>query len=420
MSLADKWFTELFLAGILADGVLFAAGMRMRLQYAWEGPILLDVGLMAAAASSVFLLLYLSLARRIKAKLLWRNSLTRCILQKAAGFGKVYMGNLPGSLRITLAVCGYFLLMVYAASAFEEAGVFLVLAAVCAAALVICVYRAGGQKKILEGLRRIAEGELQYKISQEGLVGEQKSIAEYINRVGDGLDAAVEKSLKNERMQTELITNVSHDIKTPLTSIINYVDLLKRENLDDPKAREYIGVLEKKAQRLKVLAEDVVEASRVSTGNITLNMGTLDFLEMTKQAVGEFQEKFERRDLQIMTVLPSDPVLIRAAGQRLWRVLENILNNAAKYAMEGTRVYVELQKKDSQAVFSIKNISAQPLNFSADELTERFIRGDVARNTEGSGLGLSIAKSLTELQEGVFRLYVDGDLFRVTITFPSE
>ena len=245
-------------------------------------------------------------------------------------------------------------------------------------------------------------------------------MAEYINNIGDGLDAAVENSLKKERMQTELITNVSHDLKTPLTSIINYVDLLKRENLTDPQVQEYLRILDEKSQRLKVLTEDVVEASKASTGNIKFEMNDIDFVEMVQQVIGEFEEKFQEKNLTMMVHFTDEPSIIYADGQKMWRVLENVFGNVVKYAMEGTRVYAEISNSNKKVVFSLKNISAQPLNFSADELTERFIRGDVARNTEGSGLGLSIAKSLTELQGGEFKLYLDGDLFKVMITFAAN
>jgi len=224
--------------------------------------------------------------------------------------------------------------------------------------------------------------------------------------------------MKSERLKTDLITNVSHDIKTPLTSIINYVELLKQEDFKDPKIRRYIEVLEQKSQRLKTLTEDVVEASKVSSGNITLEFMNLNLVEMIQQTSGEFEEKFKAGDLEEVTNLPNEEIVIRADGRRLWRVLSNIYNNAAKYAMQGTRVYADLEKKDGMACFSLKNISARPLNIPASELTERFIRGDVSRSTEGSGLGLSIAQSLTEMQGGTFELYLDGDLFKVTIKFP--
>ena len=301
------------------------------------------------------------------------------------------------------------------------AGVFLLaLMAVDVAVMIFAIRKADGQDRIMDGLKKISDGELQYKIKTDTLTGKQKVMAEYINNIGGGLDAAVENSLKKERMQTELITNVSHALKTPLTSIINYVDLMKRENPTDPKIQEYLRILDEKSQRLKVLTEDVVEASKASTGNIKLEMNDIDFVEMVQQVIGEFEEKFQEKNLTMMVHFTDEPSIIYADGQRMWRVLENVFGNVVKYAMEGTRVYAEISNRNKKVTFSLKNISAQPLNISADELTERFIRGDVARNTEGSGLGLSIAKSLTELQGCEFKLYLDGDLFKVMITFVAK
>lgn len=297
-------------------------------------------------------------------------------------------------------------------------GIFLLIAiAADVAAFIYVVSQAAGRKQIVKGIHRIAEGQVDYKIPLKGLKGEQKNIAESINRIGDGLDAAVEAGMKNERLKTDLITNVSHDIKTPLTSIINYIDLMKRENIQDPKIQSYLEVLEAKAQRLKTLTEDVVEASKVSSGNVVLNCMKLNLTEMIQQTSGEFVEKFEKRDLKEILNLPEEPAYVWADGRRTWRILENIYNNAAKYALEGSRIYADLKLTETEVVFSLKNVSEQPLNISADELTERFIRGDVSRSTEGSGLGLSIARDLAKLMNAKFELYLDGDLFRVTITF---
>jgi signal transduction histidine kinase len=220
-------------------------------------------------------------------------------------------------------------------------------------------------------------------------------------------------------MKTDLITNVSHDIKTPLTSIINYVELLKRENINDEKIQGYLKILEEKAQRLKILTEDVIEASKVSSGTISFEKTNINLVEMLNQAEGEFKERFEEKGLTLISNIPDEPIVIHVDGKRMWRVIENIFNNVEKYAMPGSRVYGDLSREKQTIVYSLKNISQQPLNITAEELTERFIRGDVSRSTEGSGLGLSIAKSLTQLQGGEFRLYLDGDLFKVIIEFPA-
>jgi signal transduction histidine kinase len=274
-------------------------------------------------------------------------------------------------------------------------------------------------QKILDGMKRLEEGDLEYQYQIEEFDGFRKEFTQALNGVHQVFLSSVMESMKNERMQTDLITNVSHDIKTPLTSIINYVELLKRENIENEKAKGYIEVLEKKSLRLKHLTEDLVEASKISTGNIKLEFMQLHMQEMIYQAGGEFADKSEDRGLTLIENMPEQPLYIRADGRRLWRVFENLFNNVAKYAMPNTRVYVDLLDLGTEVKFSIKNISEQRLNIEAADLTERFIRGDISRSTEGSGLGLSIAKNLTELQGGKFFVYLDGDLFRITITFPK-
>ena len=213
---------------------------------------------------------------------------------------------------------------------------------------------------------------------------------------------------------------MSHDIKTPLTSIINYVDLIKRQHIEDPTVQKYLEVLDQKSQRLKTLTEALVEASRASSGNIKQEITNIEFVELVQQTTGEFYEKYAILPLEIVNTLPNEVIMIEADGRRLWRVLENLYNNAFKYALEGTRVYVTIEDHGADVVFTIKNVSANPLNISPDELTERFVRGDVSRTTEGSGLGLSIAKDLTPHKGGKFELIIDGDLFKAQITFPIK
>ena len=244
------------------------------------------------------------------------------------------------------------------------------------------------------------------------------SIDYYSYSISRGLKAAVTEQVKAERLKTDLITNVSHDLKTPLTSIISYVDLLKRENIENPRVQEYITVLEQKSSRLKNLTEDLVEASKASSGNITLDLIPIHYTEILQQSLGEFEDKLAARSLQVLTTLPQEDVLILADGRQLFRVLENLLNNCCKYALLGSRIYIELQKDEELATFTMKNISEAPLNVSPEELTERFVRGDVSRSTEGSGLGLSIAKSLTKLMNGKMKIEIDGDLYKVSLSFP--
>ena len=431
----DRWYTEIaagavigiWLAGTIISGTLIA---NSSLGYSHAVVTVIVTCLICGTYTMAwFLIGYLSLVRRIKAGTLWKNSLIRTVLKwigkcsgKLSDFARAFSRNTAEKIKVLL-VGGAFLFLQFLiiGCGFTGAGVFLIiLLIVDAAAVIFIIRKADGLDLIMDGLKKISDGELQYKIKTDTLTGKQKVMAEYINNIGSGLDAAVENSLKKERMQTELITNVSHDLKTPLTSIINYVDLMKRENPTDPKIQEYLRILDEKSQRLKVLTEDVVEASKASTGNIKLEMNDIDFVEMVQQVIGEFEEKFQERNLTMMVHFTDEPSIIYADGQKMWRVLENVFGNVVKYAMEGTRVYAEISNQNKKVIFSLKNISAQPLNFSADELTERFIRGDVARNTEGSGLGLSIAKSLTELQGGEFKLHLDGDLFKVIITFAAK
>lgn len=431
----DRWYTEIaagavigiWLAGTIILGTLIA---NSSLGYSYAVVTVIVTCLICGTYTMAwFLIGYLSLVRRIKAGTLWKNSLIRKVLKwigkcsgKLADFARAFSRNTAEKIKVLL-VGGAFLFLQFLiiGCIFGGAEVFLLaLMAVDVAAMIFVIRKADGLDLIMDGLKKISDGELQYKIKTDTLTGKQKVMAEYINNIGSGLDAAVENSLKKERMQTELITNVSHDLKTPLTSIINYVDLMKRENPTDPKIQEYLRILDEKSQRLKVLTEDVVEASKASTGNIKLEMNDIDFVEMVQQVIGEFEEKFQEKNLTMMVHFTDEPSIIYADGQRMWRVLENVFGNVVKYAMEGTRVYAEISNRNKKVTFSLKNISAQPLNISADELTERFIRGDVARNTEGSGLGLSIAKSLTELQGGEFKLYLDGDLFKVMITFVAK
>ena len=243
--------------------------------------------------------------------------------------------------------------------------------------------------------------------------------AEDLNRIGQGMNIAVEERLKSERMKTELITNVSHDIKTPLTSIINYSDLIFREDCENEKIKEYASVLHNQSERLKKLIDDLVEASKASSGNIDIMLAECDARVLISQVAGEYYQRLTEVGLELVCTSPDDEVRIMADGRRLWRVFDNLMNNARKYAMSGTRVYVSLEEVGGRAVFRFKNISREALSVNADELSERFVRGDASRNTEGNGLGLSIAKNLCELQKGRLELSIDGDLFKATVTLPK-
>lgn len=281
------------------------------------------------------------------------------------------------------------------------------------------------QDKIRNALKDIYEGKNDIKLDEKELTGVLKEMSVYVNDIASGFSNAIETSLKSERLKTELITNVSHDIKTPLTSIINYVDLLKKENIQNEKVKEYIKILDNKSQRLKKLTEDLVEASKVSSGNVKLKLEDIKINELLNQTIGEFKDRFEEKNLKIEMKIPDEELKIKADSKYLYRIIENLFSNITKYAQENSRVYIDVKKiekniqdnKNSIINISIKNISKEKLNISADELMQRFVRGDKSRYTEGSGLGLSIAKSLTEIQGGKFEIIIDGDLFKVEINW---
>lgn len=273
-------------------------------------------------------------------------------------------------------------------------------------------------KDIKNGTEDIANGNVYNKIDTKHLFLDLKDHAENINNISDGIQKAVAEQMKSERFKTELITNVSHDIKTPLTSIINYVDLLEKEEIQNETAKEYIDVLARQSTRLKKLIDDLLEASKASTGNIKVNLMKFEMGILLSQALGEYEERFEKNNLQVVLNKTDEMLFVMADNRHMWRVFDNILNNIAKYAQSGTRVYIDAKRKGQFAEISFRNISKDPLNISGDELMERFVRGDSSRNTEGSGLGLSIAKSLTEVQKGNLEIQIDGDLFKVRLTFP--
>ena len=273
-------------------------------------------------------------------------------------------------------------------------------------------------KRIKKGTEEIAKGNIYKKIDTKYMFLDIKDHAININNINDGIAKAVEERMRSERFKTELITNVSHDIKTPLTSIINYVDLLEKEEIENETAKEYIDVLSRQSARLKKLIEDLLEASKATTGNINVSLTQLELGILLSQALGEYDEKFSKNNLQVILNKTDDLLLVMADNRHIWRVFDNILNNISKYAQPNTRVYIDAKRVNNMAEISFRNISKDPLNISGDELMERFVRGDSSRNTEGSGLGLSIAKSLTEIQKGKLDIQIDGDLFKVRLAFP--
>lgn len=398
------------------------------------------VALLAYAGifNAICLFLYGSLLRRIKAGILWKGSflafllrmikrffykMKECVTEAYHNRGIVFKICL---LYIPVIAANFILIMLgtmfFEDTSDEEIGILMYLMSfVGNGVFLYFIYKNNiKHQEIIDGIEKINGGEFGFQLDTEQMKGDNLRLAEAVNNIGTGIKQAVETSMKDERLKADLITNVSHDIKTPLTSIINYVDLLKRENVQSDTVREYIEVLDVKSQRLKQLTEDLVEASKISSGNITLVFEKLHVVELMNQIIGEFSEKFQEKNLNVITNFMDKDAVILADGRRMWRVFENLFGNIYKYAMPGTRVYLEVYQMSGKIYTAIKNISMQPLNIDAEELTERFIRGDISRSTEGSGLGLSIAKSLVIAQKGEFKIYLDGDLFKVTIVFGQE
>lgn len=311
-----------------------------------------------------------------------------------------------------------FLLMVWNMNVYGDAFVWFLLFILSLVIFVAACFGAWQMKSLKAAGERMAKGNIDEKIDTKYMYWEFKNHAENLNSIGDGMAAAVEQRMKSERLKTELITNVSHDIKTPLTSIVNYVDLLQKPHTPEQEA-EYLEVLDRQSKRLKKLTEDLVEASKASTGNMNVNIVRTNTREIIEQSLAEYGRRMEQGNLSIIVKIPEEPPQAMADGRLLWRVLDNLFNNVVKYALPGTRVYITSELDGGDAVISVKNISRDPLNISAEELMERFVRGDSSRHTEGSGLGLNIAQSLVTLMYGKFSLSVDGDLFKAEIRLPK-
>lgn len=373
--------------------------------------ILVEAGMMSTAA-------------RIKTHTLLKNTLLRRLFgllgRGGAALGRWWRTTF-GSWSVTNRVIVGFLLYLVGT---VLTGLTIVLIPVYQGVVLfgLCKW-ALGWKTIREGTAAIVGGAPETVIDTSDLdrplCRDLKAHAEQLNDLGSAINSAVEERMRSERMKAELITNVSHDLKTPLTSIINYVDLLKKEDIQNETAQEYIEVLDRKSQRLKKLTEDLVEASKASTGTLATDPERIGVGQLASQALGEYEEKLVAAGLTPVTELPQEEVFVRADGRHLWRILDNLMGNCVKYAMAGTRVYLDVVAWDGRVTISVKNVSAQQLNIPAEQLLERFVRGDESRTTEGSGLGLSIARSLTELNGGTFRLEVDGDLFKAVVSFPQ-
>ena len=404
----DRIPADLWLAGLIFWFALLDESMR-------------DIGPLAIAIGVLLLYLFLpAFAAQCKAGTVLRGTVIAWalrLLRRALGWLVYVLRRVPLVWKTALAVAALLLFDLFCVANHWDEEFLVVMLLVNLLAGLFLLYLAIGLRKLQKGGQALADGSYESVVDTKYLFGDFRRHGENLNAIQQGVQKAVEQQMRSERMKTELITNVSHDIKTPLTSIVNYVDLLKKEDIDNPTAREYIDVLERQSGRLRKLTEDLVEASKAATGSIPVTLTDTDVNVFLSQAAGEYGQRLAENHIEPVLTLDESQPHILADGKLLWRVLDNLLGNVCKYAMPGTRVYLSSEVADGRVSITAKNISRYPLNVSADELTERFVRGDVSRSTEGSGLGLSIAMGLTRLQKGQFRLSVDGDLFKAQITF---
>ena len=425
----DRVPLDLYLAAAAGGTTLLTAALGDMLFYGWGLSRTLSLLGLFVVFYTVALTTLLTLTTRFKLGRWWRNTVLYKtsvwairLLRRMGRTVRDTVRLLPYSWRTVLAVAGMLLLQFFLTTCMWTAlslqGFwFLCIFFMDAAVLMGVVYFVWQMRRIFWGGEALAAGDLDKKVSTDHMFWDFKRHAENLNAIGEGMERAVEQRLQSERLKTELITNVSHDIKTPLTSIVNYVDLLKKEDLGETAAG-YVEVLDRQSRRLKKLTEDLVEASKASTGNIAVDLQKTVVNEVVHQAVGEYAERLTAGKLEVVVSTMQGSVLAYADGRLLWRVLDNLLSNVSKYALPGTRVYIDLKEEPERVRLTVKNISRDPLNIDSSELTERFVRGDASRNTEGSGLGLNIAKSLIELMRGEFWLEVDGDLFKAEIALP--
>ncbi len=400
---ADLWMTGLVIVFLLTMDLSF-----------WEAAAVLAIGV---------LLLYLFLpvfAAQCKAGTVLKGSVIAWVLHllwRIVRWLGYVLGNVPLVWKTALAVAALLAFDVFCMANYWDTEFLIAMFAVNLLAGLFLLYLSIGLRTLQKGGQALADGSYESAVDTKYLFGDFRRHGENLNAIQQGVQKAVEQQMRSERMKTELITNVSHDIKTPLTSIVNYVDLLKKEEIDNPAAREYIDVLERQSGRLRKLTEDLVEASKAAAGSIPVTLTDTDVNVFLSQAAGEYGQRLAENNIEPVLTLDETEPHILADGKLLWRVLDNLLGNVCKYAMPGTRVYLSSETVGRQVCITVKNVSRYPLNVSADELTERFVRGDTSRSTEGSGLGLSIAMGLTHLQKGQFRLSVDGDLFKAQLTF---
>ena len=379
----------------------------------------------------VGIIIFDTIIKRIKSRTFWKTTLVGKIviillkpihkfekfMEEVRGTSK-YFSNAITKFIVFVCIEVFLAFIVFILFNSSDPFIFLLLEFILVAFFIQRMVKAiVNYDKIEKKLKEMYEGDNQTQLDKNQFLPVFNQSITYLNDISNGLENAIQDRMKSERLKTELITNVSHDIKTPLTSIINYVDLIKQENIQNEKVKEYIEILDNKSQRLKKLIEDLVEASKVSTGNVKLNLEKINIVELINQAVGEFEDKFESKGLDIVINSNENEIFIFADSRYMYRIIDNLFSNISKYALQNSRVYIDIQKIEDKVYIKMKNISKDKLNIPAEELMQRFVRGDKSRTTEGSGLGISIAQNLTEIQNGKFNLIIDGDLFKTELEF---
>ena len=419
----DKMPYDLYLPSAILLGTGLCAMLVECVAYELNTVKAVAAALIMACLAGVFMALCMTTAARIKTGTLFKNTLIYRLCTGVGMGASSMLSSISGAWRFSLAFAGYLLINALLSYRFFTRGgffTFLILLAINGGALYLLLNMIRQMRTLSAAGQAMANGDLGYCVDTSDMKREFREHGENLNSIGRGMAIAVNERMKSERFKTELITNVSHDLKTPLTSIVTYIDLLQKEDIQDEKAKEYIDTIARQSKKLKKLTEDLIDASKASSGALNVNMERVNISELLRQSSAEYGERMEAVNITPVVNMPEEDIYVRADGRLLWRVVENLLQNICRHGMPGTRAYLEARTENGRAVVSFKNISQQQLNIPVEELLERFVQGDESRSRGGSGLGLSIAESLTELMKGKLKLSLDGDLFKVELWFDEE
>ena len=419
----DKIPYDLYLPSAILLGTGLCAMLVECVAYELNTVKAVAAALIMACLAGVFMALCMTTAARIKTGTLFKNTLIYRLCTGVGMGASSMLSSISGAWRFSLAFAGYLLINALLSYRFFTRGgflAFLLLIAVNGGALYLLLNMIRQMRTLSAAGQAMANGDLSYCVDTSDMKREFREHGENLNSIGRGMAIAVNERMKSERFKTELITNVSHDLKTPLTSIVTYIDLLQKEDIQDEKAKEYIDTIARQSKKLKKLTEDLIDASKASSGALNVNMERVNISELLRQSSAEYGERMEAVNITPVVNMPEEDIYVRADGRLLWRVVENLLQNICRHGMPGTRAYLEARTENGRAVVSFKNISQQQLNIPVEELLERFVQGDESRSRGGSGLGLNIAESLTELMKGKLKLSLDGDLFKVELWFDED